>query len=151
MSGFLLDTNVISMLSPSRGDVSRVFIDWAEAQDSLDQLYLSAVTIHEIEKGIALLEGKGANAKAAGIRLWLSGLTTAYDDRILPITTGVAALSGQLEARAIKSGHSPGMSDALIAGCAISHDLTIVTHNLRHFLPFDVAAMSPTDIAGTKV
>ena len=149
MSGFLLDTNVISMLSPSRADASKTLIDWAEDQDSQDQLYLSAVTIHEIEKGIASLESKGASAKAAAIRLWLAGLTTAYDDRILPITTAVAALSGQLEARAIASGHSPGMSDALIAGCAKSHDLTIVTHNLRHFQPFEVAAISPRDIGAT--
>ncbi len=147
MSGFLLDTNVISMLSPSRGEVSKAFINWAEDQDSRDQLYLSAVTIHEIEKGIALLESKGASAKATGIRLWLSGLTTAYDDRILPITVAVAALSGQLEASAIASGHSPGMADALIAGSAKSQGLTIVTHNLKHFLHFDVAATSPMEIA----
>ena len=56
MTGYLLDTNVISMLAPSRSDVSPPFFDWLERMDAEGKLYMSVVTVHEIEKGIALLE-----------------------------------------------------------------------------------------------
>ncbi|HVI05271.1 MAG TPA: hypothetical protein VM711_04155, partial [Sphingomicrobium sp.] len=56
------------------------------------------------------------------------------------------AIGGQLEARAIAGGDSPGMADAAIAGIAKAHDLTIVTGNLRHFLPFRVSVALPDDL-----
>jgi predicted nucleic acid-binding protein len=65
LKGFLLDTNVISMLSPTAPDVPVSFLDWLERMDGEGRIFLSAVTIHEIEKGIALLDHKGATAKAA--------------------------------------------------------------------------------------
>ncbi len=67
MSGFLLDTDVISMLSPARAEASARFLDWLERMDGEGRLFLTAVTIQEIEKGIALLEHKGAAANAAGL------------------------------------------------------------------------------------
>lgn len=66
MSGFLLDTNVVSMLAPSRIEASSRFLDWLERMDREGRVYLSVVTIHEIEKGIGLLERKGATAKPLG-------------------------------------------------------------------------------------
>lgn len=147
MSGYLLDTNVISMLSPSRAAASAVFLAWLEARDAEDRLFLSVITIHEIEKGIALLEHKGAIAKADGLKVWLSGLITTYDDKILPLDTTAAAIGGQLEARALAAGDSPGMADAAIAGIAKAHDLTIVTGNLKHFLPFGLDVVLPDDLA----
>jgi predicted nucleic acid-binding protein len=127
MSGFLLDTNVVSMLAPSRALADVHFLDWLERQDASGQLFLSAVAVHEIERGIGLLEHKGASAKAAELRRWLAGLTATYDDKILPVTAEVAARSGALEAAAVVQGHSPGMSEALIAGTALAHGLTVVT------------------------
>jgi len=69
LSGFLLDTNVISMLSPARAEASAGFLDWLERLDSEGRIFLSVVAIHEIEKAIALLEHKGATTKAAGLKL----------------------------------------------------------------------------------
>ncbi|WP_215879261.1 PIN domain-containing protein [Acidithiobacillus ferridurans] len=65
VTGFLLDTDVISMFSPSRNTASAMFLAWLEHMDGEDRLFLSVVTIHEIEKGIALLESKGATASPA--------------------------------------------------------------------------------------
>lgn len=113
--------------------------------DGEGRVFLSVVTIHEIEKGIALLEHMGAAAKAAGLRVWLSGLVTTYDDKILALDASVAAIAGQLEAKAISSGHDPGMADATIAGIAKVHDLVIVTRNTKHFLPFGVGVSSPDE------
>src|SRR3546814_4601211 len=78
VSGFLLDTDVVSMLSPARSDVSGGFLDWLERMDGEGRVFLSVVTVHEIEKGIALLDRRGAAAKAAALRGWLSGLVSAY-------------------------------------------------------------------------
>jgi toxin FitB len=147
LSGFLLDTNVISMLSPSRAEASAHFLEWLERMDGEGRIFLSAVTIQEIEKGIALLEHKGAAAKAAGLRVWLSGLIATYDDKILGLDACAAALAGRLEAKAISSGHNPGMADAIIAGIAKAHDLVIVTRNTKHFLPFGIGVASPDEAA----
>jgi len=138
LSGFLLDTNVISMLSPSRAEASAPFLDWLERMDREGRLFLSVVAIHEIEKGIALLEHKGATAKAAGLKVWLAGLVATYDDKILALDAAAAALAGRLEAKAIAAGYDPGMADATVAGIAKVRDLVIITHNTKHFLPFGV-------------
>ena len=131
------------MLSPSRGDTSPAFLEWLEQRDEEGLIFLSVVTIHEIEKGIALLEHKGATAKAAGLRIWLAGLVATYADKILDLDASAAALAGQLEAKAVSAGHDSGMADAIIAGIAKAHDLEVVTGNTRRFLPFGVAVSSP--------
>lgn len=145
MSGFLLDTNVISMFSPARAPAPARFLEWLERMDSGSRIFISVIAIHEIEKGIALLEYKGASAKAAGLKIWLAGLAATYDDKIFPIDATAAALAGQLEAKTIAAGHNPGMADALIAGVAKAQDLTIITNNTKHFLPFGVGVVTPDE------
>jgi len=145
LSGFLLDTNVISMLSPARAEASAGFLEWLERVDSEGRVFLSVVAIHEIEKGIALLEHKGATAKAAGLKVWLAGLVAAYDDKIIPIDASAAAVAGQLEARALSAGHDPGMADATIAGIAKAQGLVIVTNNTKHFIAFGIAVATPNE------
>jgi len=145
VSGYLLDTNVISMLSPARPEASAAFLDWLERMDAGGRLFLSVVTIHEIEKGIALPEHKEASAKAARLKVWLAGLVATYDDKIIAVDTMAAALAGRLEARAVAAGHDPGMADATIAGIAKAHDVTIVTRNSKHFQVFGVDVMSPDE------
>ncbi|KXF74819.1 twitching motility protein PilT [Paramesorhizobium deserti] len=141
MKGYLLDTNVVSLLSPSQGEASSRFLSWLDEADAKAELFLSVVTVHEIERGITLLERKGATAKARELRRWMDGLVSIYEDRILPINAVVSTSSGQLEAAAVSSGHSPGMADALIAGTARAHNLTVVTSNLHHFGHFGVDVM----------
>lgn len=141
MTAYLLDTNVVSLLSPSRLPATGL-IAWPDTTEETSEFFLSIVTVHEIERGIVLLERKGATAKASGLRRWMDGLFARYDYRILPIDATVSALSGKLEAEAIAAGHSPGMADALIAGTARAHDLTVVTLNLRHFEPFGIRLMA---------
>jgi toxin FitB len=140
-----LDTNIVSMLAPSAKQAPKIFLDWLERTDAAGEVFLSVITIHEIEKGIALLEHKGAMAKASALKLWLMGLVSTYDDKILAFDTRAASLGGQLEARAAVSGHNPGMADAAIAGIAKAHDLVIITANTRDFLSFGVGLMSPED------
>ena len=147
MNGYLLDTNAISLFSPLKVSPDPAFTRWVEEQDRLDAIYLSVITVHEIEKGIRLLEYRGATARAQTIQGWLNGLIAGYGEKILPVDNDVALASGRLEAAANAAGHGPGAADAMIAGTAQVHGLTIITHNLRHFEPFSVAAESPQQIA----
>lgn len=142
MRGYLLDTNVLSLLSPSQ-TAPDGFTDWLAAEDEASRIFLSSVTIHEVEKGIGLLDHRGADAKADALRAWLSGLVRTYEDKLLPFDIAVAAISGQLEAFAVASGHSPGMADAMIAGTAKTHELTVVTRNGKHFEPFGIPWLLP--------
>ena len=143
MSGFLLDTNVISMLSPSAAEASARFLEWLERMDSEGRVFLSVVAIHEIEKGIALLEHKGATAKAATLKAWLAGLVAAYDDKNSRPRCVPRRACRTAGAKAISAGQNPGMADAIVAGVAKAHDLIIVTRNMKHFQPFGVGASSP--------
>jgi len=133
------------MLAPSRADASTQFLKWLESMDGEGRIFLSAVTVVEIERGIPLLEKKGAVAKALGLRAWLSGLIATYDDKIIGLDTASAKFAGQLGAKAIAAGYNPGMADAIIAGIAKAHDLMVVTCNTKHFLPFGNDVASPEE------
>ncbi|MGI0525595.1 type II toxin-antitoxin system VapC family toxin [Rhizobium giardinii] len=148
MSGFLLDTNAISVFAPSRTEPSEAFAAWMAEQERSNGIYLSAITIHEIQKGIRILEHRGAKSKAEVLGIWLLGLTSAYAENILPLDAAVARISGELEAIAVSAGHAPGAADAMIAGTAKAHGLTVITNNLKDFTPFAVSAKSPDQIAG---
>ena len=142
MTAYLLDTNVISLLSPSRTDTATALIAWLDKAEDATEFFLSVVTGYQTERGTMLLARKGATAKANGLRRWMDGLFSTYEDRILSIDEAVSAMSGKLEAEAIASGHSPGMADALIAGTAKAHDLTVVTLNIQHSEPFGIDLMA---------
>lgn len=149
MSGLLLDTNVISLLAPGRDRTSPTFASWLDGQERENPIYLSAVTIHEIEKGVGLLRIRGSVIKAEMLETWLAGLTAAYGDRILALDASVAACSGNLEAMAAAAGFNAGAADAMIAGTAKAYGLTVVTRNLKDFQVFGVAAISPEVANGT--
>ena len=139
------------MLSPSRERAPDRFLAWLDSADGDGLVFLSVVTVHEIEKGVALLDRKGATAKADGLRLWLAGLLAAYGDKILGLDGRAASLSGRMEARAIAAGHGPGIADAMIAGVAQAHGLVVVTRNARHFCPFGIPIATPDAAEGVTM
>ncbi|MDF1607822.1 type II toxin-antitoxin system VapC family toxin [Hoeflea sp. YIM 152468] len=148
MNGYLLDTNVISLLAPGRTRVPDGFASWAEECDRLGQLYLSCVSIHELEKGVRLLERRGATRKARPLANWLRALVMQHADVILAVDGEVAQISGELEAKAVSLGFNSGASDAMIAGTAHHHGLVLVTRNVKHFEPFGIAVTGVEEIAG---
>lgn len=147
MNGYLFDTDVISLLSPGRSGVPDGFVARMEELDRSGQLYLSAVSIHELEKGVRLLDARGATRKARSLESWLRPLVMRHADVILAVDAEVARVSGELEARAIAAGFNSGASDAMIAGTAHHHGLVLVTRNVRHFEPFGVAATGVDGVA----
>jgi predicted nucleic acid-binding protein len=102
-----------------------------------EALFLSAVTIGEIERGIERQRGVDAGF-AEALRSWLDRTVSIYGDRILPVDAAVARRWGQLSARL---GHDG--ADLLIAATALEHGLTVVTRNVRHFEPTGVAVVDP--------
>jgi predicted nucleic acid-binding protein len=148
MSGYLLDTNAISILAPPAAQnalPSHVvrFRAWVREHD--ERLFLSAITLAEIQAGISQLDRKGSTRRAAALAHWLGAILELYDSRTLPLTSSAALEAGRLLDRAIGMGAAPGFEDAAIAATAAVHDLTIVTANTRHFEHFGVPFISPYD------
>lgn len=136
MSGFLLDTNVVSELVRPRPEAK--VKSWVAAADE-ELLYLSVLTLGEIRKGIALL--KDASRRAA-LEAWLAGdLAPRFAGRILPINEAVADRWGRLTAEA-----APNLLpviDGLLAATALHHNLTLVTRNTKDVAPTGVPAFNP--------
>ena len=135
MSGFLLDTNLVSELTKDAPD-SRV-VAFLAAQDDL---WLSAIVLHELEFGLNRLPpGRRRDRISAA----LSALFTEYEDRILPLDRPEAEQAATLREQAHRSGRLLHLGDALIAGTARAHDLSVATRNVVDFGGLDVGVVNP--------
>jgi predicted nucleic acid-binding protein len=137
---YLVDTNVVSAAAPSR-PVSPALMEWMDAQSA--SLFLSAVTVAEIEDGIAKLRREGATRKSANLTAWLETVLHLYGKRVLAFDTPTARIAGAMADRARGQGHAPGFADIIIAATAQHHGLTILSRNLRHLEPLGVIAIDP--------
>lgn len=138
MSGFLLDTNVVSELV--RVKPERRVVEWVDAADE-GLLYLSVLTLGEIRKGVAgLAQGK----RRTRLETWLEvDLQTRFSGRVLSIDVAVANRWGLLAARAKTKGVSLPVIDGLLAATAIHHDLTVVSRNPSDFVSVQVPVLNP--------
>jgi predicted nucleic acid-binding protein len=130
---FLIDTNVVSELRKPRPN-SHV-VQWLESADDKD-LFLSAVTVGEIQAGIELTRAQDP-AKADELEIWAEQVATTYN--VLP-------MDGRCFRRWAKLMHRQSdtvYEDAMIAATAIEHDLTVVTRNARDFARFKVRVLNP--------
>ncbi len=133
---FLLDTNVLSELRRRERCDARVAA-WADVV-SPSQLYLSVITILEIETGTLLLARRDP-ASAAVLRAWIdSKVLPAFEGRIVPVDTPVAQCRARLHVPDPKSER-----DALIAASAIVHRLRLVTRNVHHFEFMQIDPLNP--------
>jgi predicted nucleic acid-binding protein len=137
LSGYLIDTNVLSELTkpfPNSGVVA-----WMRATPSSDT-FVSTITIGEIEHGIALLpEGK----KRRDLVAWLESLERAYGSRVLPVDSDVAKQWGRIVALARKRGRPVPVIDALIAATAIRHGLAVANRNAADAANAGAAVFDP--------
>lgn len=137
---YLIDTNIISETAPGRV-AAPALLQWLGENDA--SIYLSVITIAEIEAGIAKAARQSATRKARVFQIWLNGIVRDYGARIYPIDLDIARLSGRIRDRALGTGHDPGTNDVFIAATAAHHGLTVLTRNLRHFAPLGVRAIDP--------
>jgi len=132
---YLLDTCTISELIKSAPDPS--VLAWFTAQADVD-LFLSAITIGEIRKGIEAARPRDLPA-ALRYEGWLDGLVRNYADRILPFDEPVAQIWGRLMALVPHS----GVEDAMIAAIASGNGMAVATRNLADFTPFGIPVFDP--------
>jgi len=138
---FLVDTNVISEGVPAKARASADLVSWMERNS--DRLFLSTITVAEIEQGIAQARRLGAHAKATRLAAWLETLLHLYSARVLPFDLRAARIAGSLSDLARSQGHAPGFPDLAIAATAMAHRLTILTANVRDFTPLGVPVHNP--------
>jgi predicted nucleic acid-binding protein len=131
---YLLDTVVLSELRKRQPHAA--VVEWFGKQEP-SALYLSTISIGEIERGIDRQRGRNP-AFAEALESWLDQLLGLYGDRILPVRVPIARRWGRLSARI---GH-PGI-DLLIAATALENGCAIVTRNVRDFALTGVAIENP--------
>ncbi len=137
---YLLDTNVISELRRARRADARVAA-WAAAIPSGD-IFLSAITILELELGVLSVERRDA-AQGAILREWLERqVLPRFGDRVLPVDLAVARACARLHVPDKKAER-----DALIAATALVHDLTVVTRNVMDFVATGAKILDPWSAA----
>lgn len=142
MSGcFLVDTDVLSTGAPSKVRPIPALIEWMDRNS--EKLYLSVITIAEIEDGIAKAGREGATRKAERLREWLETLLHLYSRRILPFDLSAARIAGALSDRARSRGHTVAFADLAIAAIARHQDLTVLSRNLKHYAALGVIALDP--------
>lgn len=135
---FVLDTSVVSEIRKVRlGKANTNVTVWAESVDAAD-LFVSAITIMELELGVLAIERKDAT-QGAMLRSWLEQhVLPEFSRRTLPVDTAVAQRCARL--------HVPdkrGERDALIAATALVHGMTVVTRNTADFAPTGVSLINP--------
>ncbi len=135
---FILDTNVVSELRKVRlGKAHENVARWADSVNT-PELYLSVITLQELEIGVLLAERRDPQ-KGAVLRAWLNNqVLPAFADRILPVDTEVAQRSAKL--------HVPDprpVRDVFIAATALVHGMTVVTRNVGDFEPTGVQILNP--------
>ena len=135
---FLIDTDVLSALR--RRDRYPQIAGWMSRQRAGD-LYLSVVSIGEIERGIIRQERSNPDF-AQSLALWLDSVIKLYGEQILGVNLATARRWGQLSARI-----GNDSADLLVAATALEHGLSVVTRNVRHFRLTGVGVIDPS--AGT--
>jgi hypothetical protein len=135
---FLLDTNVVSEIRKAKsGKADRNVVAWAEGISS-DLLFLSVVTILELETGVLQVERRDAQ-QGALLRTWLDEqVLPAFAGRILPIDVIVARRCARMHVPDPRADR-----DALIAATALTHGLTVVTRNVADFEPTGAMLLNP--------
>ena len=135
---FLLDTCVISELVAQQPNLQ--VVQWVDGIDE-DKLFLSAITIGEIKRGIEKLADSGRKSALAE---WLEGdLLIRFSDRVLPIDIPVVLVWGQLTADLEKQGRRMPAIDSLIAATCLQAGLDLVTRNESDFAHSGVTVVNP--------
>ena len=125
MSGFLLDTNVLSEFN-RKGAPDERAKRWLEAADS-ESLYASVLTLSEIRFGIEFLPH---SKRREQLVRWLEyHLQEWFEGRILPVDQLITDRWGSQRAQAQLKGRTLSVIDALLAATALQHNLTIVSRN----------------------
>lgn len=135
---YLLDTCVLSEFT--RRKPEEKVIRWVESIDE-EKLFLSAITIGEIQRGIERLPD---SPRKTELLVWMNNdLIERFTSRILSIDAQTMFVWGSLVVRMENSGHPISVMDSLIVATALQNNLIIVTRNVSDFLPSGVQVINP--------
>jgi predicted nucleic acid-binding protein len=137
MNGYLLDTNVISELTKASPAPSVVAF-----LSEYDNLWTSSVVLHELEFGLRLLP---RGRRREDLEAVLSGFISEYENRVLPLERREAEWAARLRAQAHLAGRALHLGDALIAGTAMAHNLSVATRNAADFDGLGIPLTNPWD------
>ena len=145
MSGYLLDTNVVSEIRRPQPEAK--VLAWLDSNDP-ELLYLSVMTLGEIRTGIDRMpEGK----QRTFLNYWFTDeLLPWLAGRILPVTDVIAERWGALDAKQRLQGRPLNTADGLIAATAAVHGLTMVTRNVEDFSGLGVVLLNPWDVRSSE-
>ncbi len=134
---YLIDTCVISELRKPVPQAS--VLAWFHACDE-DDLYISSLSLGELQFGISTLpDGKKKN----DLLLWFNELVLAFSERIVPVSTSVAIIWGNMRAKAQKSGITLPVVDGLLAATAEAHQMILVTRNTDDVAAAGISVLNP--------
>jgi predicted nucleic acid-binding protein len=136
---YLLDTNIVSLFDPRRAGEAAAAIEWLRKHDSL--LFVSTITLTEIEAGILKLMRERKEARARQIIGLRDGLIADFSKRLLPLSVEAALTVARLAERVRPM--TIERTDLIIAATASVHGLVVLTRNLRHFEPTGVPTIDP--------
>lgn len=137
MVKLLLDTCVLSEWNRPSG---REVVTAALAPFPNQALYLSVVTLGEIEAGLSRLE---FGAKRAGLETWARILESRFAHSLLPVDVATARMWGRIVGERARKGKAISLADGLLAATAIVHGLVMVTRNKRDFTELDIPILDP--------
>lgn len=145
MTGWLLDTNVISELRRTQPNPRVVA---AVASQPLQSLFISTVTMAEIRFGIELVSEAG---RRADLTDWLTNkVRPMFEQRVLPVSEDVMLKWRLMVEEGRKAGHTFSQPDLIIAATAAHYGLTVVTRDVSNFERAGVACLNPWDQAAPK-
>lgn len=133
---YVLDTNVISELRYGKPNQSPHVRTWAAGVPA-GRLFLSAITILELERGILALERK-TPPEGSALRAWFSEVRSAFSGRVLPFSEATA-----IRCAALHVPNRRSECDAMIAATGLEHRMSVVTRNVDDFAGTGVALINP--------
>ena len=136
---YILDTNIVSLFDERQRHRAKPFVEWTRRNERA--LYLSVITLAEIDMGILKLRRQGGARRADELQATTAAVEFAFGDNVIVVDARVAHEIARIkeEIRHIEI----GMADLIIAATARTRQFIVLTQNLKHFLPTGVPALDP--------